>query len=557
MTAVATSLATSPSQQHPQSHWGYGERPLVVDDEAPFAPIPETPSQDLLSEVSLQECYRRSCATLGIKANAHILAQLPDTTEGRPHWALQILDGTGAYLGSKGVAALIPIIAASPRLTHILLPRIGMQVGAAKALIDALSIHPGVTTIQLQQNHLGTAVGQLILKLVQNHQRIHTIGLDETLIIPQLKRRIDACLERNHAIKDQFALPLIPLTADDYERMAAEKVREAEERARHIRAETLRKEIADRVPTWAVAVISELRVALIRHRRNVANVLSLFKPNAPAARTSSNTSSSSSTAAARASIPCSIDNFQRGLKILGITAPQLLEKNSATAVQNCRDFAQLFAAYDSHDDSIRAGDLVAALRVHAAVIVGDVEQQRWVPLRAASVVETDDTASSSTAAATQRALDALYDARANVASSLEAMDRDQLFTARVSEIANGLASLVGDATAVRAVLVHYLTAAERDVSDESAVAAGLVVQTASTSSSSHDGTTNVSILVKPELDQQIRYHPLLDAFGLELLRNDSTEGEDDNDDAMVQLIAEQKRLEGATRSDLRRIFPLL
>jgi hypothetical protein len=224
MTAIDVSRETLSNGQ-PQSHWGYGEHPLVVDDAPIFTPIPEVPSEETLEHVTLQECYRRSCATLSIKPNAHLMAQLPDTCSGRPHWSLQILDGTGAYLGNKGVAALIPIILASPRLTHVLLPRIGMQVGVAKALIAALATHGGVTTVQLQQNHLGTSVGQMLLKLVQSHQRIHTVGLDETLIIPQLKRRIDACLARNYAIKDQFALPLIPLTADDYERIVAQKLR--------------------------------------------------------------------------------------------------------------------------------------------------------------------------------------------------------------------------------------------------------------------------------------------------------------------------------------------
>lgn len=559
MTAVADGVP-------PQSHWGYGERPIVIDDAPEFPLVPPTPTEEMLQDISLQECYRRSCATLGIKPNSAIAIQLPNTTEGRPQWALHILDGTGAYLGSKGVVALIPIILACPRLTHVLLPRVGMQVGAAKALITALATHSGITTIQLHQNHLGTCVGQLLLKLVQQHRRIHTLGLDETLIIPQLKRRIDAQLARNLELKDTFSLPLIPHTADDYDRMVAEKVREAEERARLLRAEALRKEVEDRLPTWAVAVISELRVALVRHRRNMPNVFALFKPH------HTTTSSSSSAPNHHSSIPCTIDNFQRGLKILGVTAPQLIEKGSTTAVQQCRDFAELFGAYNRHDDVIRVGDLIAALRVHAAVVVATTvaapptPATRWVPLREAVPLRDccDDAVVTSTSSV-QRTLDALYDARANVAAALEAMDRDQMFTARISEVANGLASLTGDAHAVRAILLHYLTHTSSNLSTENAeqYAAAIVVQ--ATDAPYHvntdSGTRSNIILVKDDLDMHpMRYHLLLDALGLEFVSSTATSELEEAtlvDDPVALLDSEQRRFVKGTRSELRQHCPLL
>lgn len=561
-----TQVVIGGQQTQPLSHWGYGERSIVVDDEPAFEPVPPTPSEDVLAEVSLQESYRRACASLAVRPNAHILVQLPSTCSGRPHWSLQILDGSGAYLGSKGVAALIPVILACPRLTHLILPRVGLQVAVAKALIHALSIHPGITTIQLHQNHLGTAVGQQLLHLAQTHRRIHTIGLDETLIIPPLKRRIDNCLSRNAAMRDQFSVPKIPLTVDDHEMIIAAKVREAEERARLQRAEALRKEIDDRIPTWAPAVVSELRAALVKHQRSMSNVLSVFTPM---------TTGDGTTAALLRGIPCTVEQFQRGLRILGVVAPAVIDKGSALAAQQCRELAGLFGAYNVELDAICVGDLMATLRVHAVVVATDTtgsgERRDWMPLRDGCGGD------SNFAAGAQRALDRLYDNRAAVAATLESLDHDQLFTARLSEIANGLASLTCNAPAVREILIQFLTsvggseaAAFSETSarhadgtadagrmeTSSSVAASMVVMT---DSSGDDGSR---ILVKPELDVPIRYHLLLDALELDptavVVQGECTSGSNLAAPTLstLDIIAiEQRRLHNVTKTQLRSLFP--
>lgn len=462
--------------------------PLVTDEERPFAPLDAFTDEDM-EHTSLVDLYTRSCVVAGCKTNQAIMTQLTAVVSAKEsRRSVRILDASGAYLGNRGTAALIPLVQALPRLTHLLLPRVGMKADVALALIRMLRTHPSIREINLSNNDLGCEVGKRLLELLTVHPRIYGLQLDETLVIPALKRKIDQQLQRNLAMKEQFEERLIP---EDHETLqelvAAKALREEEERERQLRAEALRLEIADRMLPWMGAALWELRSVLWRHRNFLENVASVFPPH-PNSNAAGGHATGASLAATRT---CDTAGFLRGLMILGIQCftPQRVAMASekhmaipqATEIVKVRaaEFADLFHAWDRQGDVIYVHVILSALRVHACLVqsvistrpsfavadaisdreslvsvvrrgeflgkslnrsVLDEGPQTSPPLDGTSTMTSSR--SSSSRWELQQALDRVFDSRTTLYQTIAEQDRDATGMISLGELATGVHAIL-------------------------------------------------------------------------------------------------------------------
>jgi hypothetical protein len=240
-------MAQSPSRSRP-----------LVDDSCSAFPT-ERFSEDDVYHFSIRDLYMRTCERAAIKPNTAVVAQLPAAKHQQHH--VMILDCNSTYLGNRGVAALIPVIAACPGITHVFFSRVGMKAASALALIECLAVHPGVRAVNLSFNELGTKVGEALRQFVINHRRVYHVDMEETLLIQPIKRRIEAQLAENAKIKDSFDVPLIP-DIETEEEAQLKKLRAEEERHRAEREERVRRELAEKIPTLAPVALTELSEVL-------------------------------------------------------------------------------------------------------------------------------------------------------------------------------------------------------------------------------------------------------------------------------------------------------
>jgi hypothetical protein len=376
------------------------QQPIVHDDCEPYDHDIDCFTEEDLRGTSLAELYQRACRRLGIKPNPQIAAQLPRTVERKPYYQVMILNGKGTYLGNRGVAALVPVIDVCPRLTHLLLPRVGLKANVAKTLIKHLLAHPGIRELNLSYNDLGVTVGQMLLQLLIRHRRIYGLDIVDTLIIPPIKRKIEAQLNANVSLKASFEVPLIPLDIDEEAQARAIRAEEEKERAR--RAEELRREVAERIPSWAPAALAELHSVLMRHRRYMENVFSVFQPSAPMEGVSVGVGA----------LRCTPKSFKRAMQILGVT--------SLVDEEKCVGIAEILNSWISSERLIAFHSLIFAMREHAGFTPGDDGAYPVLPLPM------------------QHAVDRIFDIRESLRSSFELIDVDNLRKLPKATICAGL-----------------------------------------------------------------------------------------------------------------------
>ena len=251
--------------------------PLGVDDNA--APYPcDVFTQDELDSCSLLQLYRRSCVKVGARPNQFVESQLPDTVEYKPYMKIIVLDFSGTYLGPKGVAAVVPVVNACRRLTHLFLPRAGINTAVGLSLLAVVSVHPCLREMDLSLNDLGTTWGKKFLSVLSGvNRRIYGANLHQTLIIPAIKKKIDSQLDQNRHMKDFFNPdPLLTDQFTDEEEQAIQRRRTEEEESRRQRAEAVRKEMSDRIPVWCPVALAEVSELLNKYHGSLQDILSLF-----------------------------------------------------------------------------------------------------------------------------------------------------------------------------------------------------------------------------------------------------------------------------------------
>ena len=394
-------------------------------------------SDEDLASLSLLELYCRQCNARGLKPDPEISRQLPSTVKGRPHRKIIALDASKSYTGAAGFCSILPVIAACSRLTHLFAPRSGIDAPVGLALVRILLVHPAISDINLSQNDLGTDVGQALIQLLLRNRKICSLDLTDTLIIPPIKKKIDAHLASNRALRDEqkrvkysyaggeqviIGAESECAAEEDEEEATQRKLAEEQETIRKLRDEALKREVADRLPAWAPVALTEIEALLYKHRRFLLHVISVFDP------------------VDRLSEWCTAANFLRAMRILGIASLM-------SDIERCRTFADLFQEYDRSLDHIRFGGILAALRVH--VVIGAA-----------------DTTYPSTQV--RDVVDKLYDSRAAVLRALEVMDVDSLHSVTVSELRAGIAALVQlppTAGAITSVLDLCKKAAQKEGGD--------------------------------------------------------------------------------------------
>ena len=247
-----------------------------VDDNAKPFPC-DVFTREELDTCSLLQLYRRACLKVGVRPNTVVESQLPNTVEYSPYMKIIVLDLSGTFLGGKGVAAVVPLVAACRRLSHLFLPRVGLNTAVGLSLLNVISVHPCLREIDVSYNDLGTVWGRKFFSIISgSNRRIFGAKLDQTLIIPALKKKIDKQLDQNKHMKDFFSPdPLLTDRYTDEEEAAIQQRRMEEEESRRQRAELVRKEMSDRIPAWAPVALAEVSELYYKYHGSLQDILSL------------------------------------------------------------------------------------------------------------------------------------------------------------------------------------------------------------------------------------------------------------------------------------------
>jgi hypothetical protein len=376
----------------------------IVDDACPPATV-DTYTKEDLAAFSLRELYVRSCAKLNVKPAEQITEQL--ASEPGDHHQVTALNVAKLHLGRRRCAALVPVIAACPRLTHLHMATVGLDASVAKALVAVFAVHPGISYIDISGNDLGANVGDRLLRLVREHRRIHTLNVSHCLLVRAVLDKIRRQVEANYAIRDQFSVPLIPDKQPSPADVAAAKMREEQERLREARLAAERERLAEEIPPWAPAALLELHQTLHKHRRHVLDVFSVFKTDAGSPGDALVTPK----------------NFVRAMAILDV-------RSIADAQRAC-ELADLFQAWDRKEDRINFHAVVAAVRVHAAIVAGPNATNRMdkdgpvrrPPRRIAYL------------------FDAVHDSRSSLRRGFETIDVDMTGTVDTAEMIVGICAV--------------------------------------------------------------------------------------------------------------------
>ena len=386
-----------------------GDAPYIDDHCAPTVIDHYTEAE--LEAFPLAMLYKRSCEKRDVAPEPTVLKQLPATIH--DHWQVISLDFRRCYLGVAGTAAVLSVVEACRRLTNLTLVRAGMDAATGKALVHVLSTHPSIREVDISDNELGTAVGQMLVRLVAEHRRIYRLEVDKCLVIQPLLRKIKAQLERNVAMMHDFSVMPVPLYVSPEDARRA-KIAAEEAEARRQRAAAEAERIAASLPVWAPAALYEFALAIHKHRKHVADFVSTFVTSGPTDRYTSAT------------------NFVRAMNIVDVPS---LSRSTALAAE----FAGFFHAYDAAADAIDFVTIVRALRPHVEVVVDDHRRAAAPP----SCVNLADR---------------LYDARDTLRRSFELIDVDTTGFVELREVVVGVCALApareeGDVAAfVRSVM---------------------------------------------------------------------------------------------------------
>jgi hypothetical protein len=368
--------------------------------------------------VAVRDLYVATCARVGVTPAPAVVKQLP--TEAGEHITVEHLDCSAAYLGARGCAAVVPVIACLPRLTTLTMSQVGMTPAVGKALVLVLLQHPAIREVDVSYNDLGSAVAQMLLRLVSEHRRVHTLHCEHALVIEPIQRKIRKHLAHNTDIIGQFSVPLLP-DRQSAAALAAIKLRAEEEAARAVRQEEERQRIAERIPTWAPAALLELATALFQHRFHMENVFAVFQTTEVGATTISGKA------------------FLRAMRILDVAT---LSNDEAKACEFC----SLFGAWDRRTNLINYPTVVAALRAHASVTKAPDGASVYLGVRTMNAVPAPIVA----------LLDRIYDVREALVKSFESLDLDQRRVVSRGEAAVGIAAVTRRDVAAVAVAVQFV-----------------------------------------------------------------------------------------------------
>ncbi|KAH9600264.1 hypothetical protein LSM04_001256 [Trypanosoma melophagium] len=313
-----------------------------------------------VEEHNLREIYTISCQEHQVEPNKHIIRQLSPVIGNEWLKKVRILDLSLVYLGADGCSALVPVIAFSSALTHLIMPSVGLTEESARPLCAAGQVHPSLTWIDVSGNCLTDNVGRWIFSMVLENHHIRFVILRNTGISFPLIRKIEQrlkCKGKAHASEyTQFSqtLDLRRLSTLGYSLSTTSCATNDSTRTR-------------RLPSSVAAGLAELRHRLYRNRycleyvyrcfmlpqhkddNNVEELVDVMRMNGEWDTVSISTIYSGR---------CSWRVFFRGLRLLGIHAVSRSLTESVVFATTC-GICNL--------ETISFGKLLSFLRPHVTI----------------------------------------------------------------------------------------------------------------------------------------------------------------------------------------------
>eukprot|EP00759_Apiculatamorpha_spiralis_P037080 PhF_6_TR37123/c0_g1_i5/m.54573 len=358
--------------------------------------IPLTPDQ--LKSKSLQELYADLCTKhFGIKKpNAAVLNVLPNSVGSHVHVSEITL--TSAYIGKRGLLALLPVLQACVRLEHLDLTGTGLVTSIADALLNVLTSFPRLRSLRLSNNDLGTEIGERILLLVRSNPTLRVVEVDHCLIIPPIKRKIEAAATANQSRPRGSTPPLVlPNQQGEDEGIRASTTTTSVVCPSEDAASGNTNE-SPRDPAWMVIAIDELRDFFSRHQRHMRDVYHLFFEVE---------------SGKGGLVP--LTEFVKILRVFGIVS---LTEKAPPEQRRVVVLATKLHVYDAAKESIRYLDFINQLRTHASV-AADVTNKRDVLSSCARIGDMKDI----------------------LLGAFQMMDTDNVGVASMAEIKAGVKSL--------------------------------------------------------------------------------------------------------------------
>ncbi|KAJ9465876.1 hypothetical protein DIPPA_32384 [Diplonema papillatum] len=229
-----------------------------------------------LSVVTVADVYRAACRAFDRRVNCgavHALRECHGSGAGG-YASVTQLDFSRSYVGSDGLAPLLPVIECCERLEELDLSRNGLRQRDLLQLIHHATVHPSLRRLYLSINEIGTEGGWAVLRLVKQNRRLARVSLDDCLVIPALLKKIYAATAAN-----ELAAKTVPRGLYRYVKVTDSSGADPvppEVLAKLRREDELREKALahakDALPYWVAPALSEVAELLRIHERHIQDL---------------------------------------------------------------------------------------------------------------------------------------------------------------------------------------------------------------------------------------------------------------------------------------------
>jgi|Transcript_59479 serine/threonine protein kinase len=144
-------------------------------------------------EAAHRMLYLTWCTRTNLKPNSGVLAEM----EAQGDEESEVLDLNKNYVGSKGIPAIMQVVASKNKLKKLMLAANEIENTDVSVVVSTLEKHPSVTHIDLSNNPLSRTAAKKLQYLVQKNPAIQRMDLDGTDIHPDRIQCINAQLQVN------------------------------------------------------------------------------------------------------------------------------------------------------------------------------------------------------------------------------------------------------------------------------------------------------------------------------------------------------------------------
>lgn len=147
-------------------------------------------------EAAHRMLYLGWCRNSGIRPNSGVVAMM-EAHEGEDED--DTLDLNRNYVGSKGIPAIMAVVAAKSKLKKLMLAANEIENTDVATVVSTLEKHPSVTHIDFSNNPISRVAAKKLYHLVQMNPCIQRLDLEGTQIHADKIQAIEAQLEKNRA----------------------------------------------------------------------------------------------------------------------------------------------------------------------------------------------------------------------------------------------------------------------------------------------------------------------------------------------------------------------